>query len=188
MYASAPHHCGSKGIRSSDPKTSGGIARAGGTVRYPTRTRRKEGETWVLRFRVANGEGKRVEHTLPVGLVAKFPKESDAWRELGSAPGRGADRIPRMDRLGPSAAFQVRWATRGQGCTHGDQRTWWRGLRIAESRKTSAFRTLVQVTGFLVGLLVSRDLTELKFRAASVYAGRNGCRTKSSRAGDPLPL
>jgi bifunctional non-homologous end joining protein LigD len=33
----------------------------------------------VLRFRVANGEGKRVEHTLPVGLVAKFPKESDAW-------------------------------------------------------------------------------------------------------------
>ena len=31
------------------------------------------------RFRVANGEGKRVEHTLPVGLVAKFPKESDAW-------------------------------------------------------------------------------------------------------------
>ena len=141
-----------------------------------------------LRFRVANGEGKRVEHTLPVGLVAKFPKESDAWRELGSAPGRGADRIPRMDRLGPSAAFQVRGAARGKGRTHGDQRTWWRGLRIAESRKTSAFRTLVQVTGFLVGLLVSRDLTELKFRAASVYAGRNGCRTKSSRAGDPLPL
>src|SRR6516225_2228592 len=79
LYASAPHHCGSKGIRSSDPKTSGGIARAGGTVRYRTRTRRKEGETWVPRFRVANGEGKRVEHTLPVGLVAKFPKESDAW-------------------------------------------------------------------------------------------------------------
>jgi len=36
----------------------------------------------VLRFRVTNAEGRRVEHTLPVGLVAKFAKESDAWREV----------------------------------------------------------------------------------------------------------
>lgn len=43
---------------------------------------RKEGETWVLRFRITNAEGRRVEHTLPVGLVADFPKESDAWREV----------------------------------------------------------------------------------------------------------
>jgi len=43
------------------------------------KVRRKEGETWVLRFRVTNAEGRRVEHTLPVGLVAKFAKESDAW-------------------------------------------------------------------------------------------------------------
>jgi len=75
----------------------------------------------VLRFRVANGEGKRVEHTLPVGLVAKFPKESDAWRELGSAPDCGADRIPRVDPLGPSTAFKVRGATRGQGSSQGNQ-------------------------------------------------------------------
>ena len=61
------------------------------------KVRRKEGETWVLRFRVTNAEGRRVEHTVPVGLVAKFPKESDAWRELGSAPAGGADRIPGMD-------------------------------------------------------------------------------------------
>jgi integrase len=46
------------------------------------KVRRKEGETWVLRFRVTNAEGKRVEHTLPVGLVAKFSKESDAWHEV----------------------------------------------------------------------------------------------------------
>src|SRR6516162_3957785 len=50
----------------------------------------------------------------------------------------------------PSTAFQVRGATRGQGRTHGDQRTWWRGLRIAERRKTSTFRLLLQVTGFPV--------------------------------------
>jgi len=43
---------------------------------------RKEGETWVLRFRITNAEGRRVEHTpLPIGLVADFPTESDAWRE-----------------------------------------------------------------------------------------------------------
>jgi len=44
--------------------------------------RRKEGETWVLRFRVMSAEGKRVEHILPVGLVAEFPKDKDAWREV----------------------------------------------------------------------------------------------------------
>lgn len=44
--------------------------------------RRKEGETWVLRFRVTSAEGKRVEHILPVGLVAEFPKDKDAWREV----------------------------------------------------------------------------------------------------------
>lgn len=43
---------------------------------------RKEGETWVLRFRVTNAEGRRVEHNVPVGLVGDFPKDSDAWREV----------------------------------------------------------------------------------------------------------
>ena len=43
---------------------------------------RKEGATWVLRFRVSNAEGRRVEHTLPVGLVRDFPKTQDAWREV----------------------------------------------------------------------------------------------------------
>lgn len=36
----------------------------------------------MLRFRVTSAEGKRVEHTLPIGLVAKFPKDKDAWREV----------------------------------------------------------------------------------------------------------
>lgn len=43
---------------------------------------RKEGETWVLRFRVTSAEGKRVEHTMSVGLVTQFPKDKDAWREV----------------------------------------------------------------------------------------------------------
>jgi integrase len=46
------------------------------------KVRRKEGETWVLRFRVTGADGRRVEHGLPVGLVARLPKESDAWREV----------------------------------------------------------------------------------------------------------
>jgi integrase len=59
---------------------------------------RKEGETWMLRFRVTSAEGKRVEHTLPVGLVLDFPKDKDAWREvdrlglgvrINDAPGPG---------------------------------------------------------------------------------------------------
>ncbi|HZP64229.1 MAG TPA: site-specific integrase [Terriglobales bacterium] len=43
---------------------------------------RKEGQTWVLRYRITNASGRRVEHTLPVGLIEKFPKHSDAWREV----------------------------------------------------------------------------------------------------------
>jgi integrase len=46
------------------------------------KVRRKEGETWVLRYRVTSADGKRVEHTLPVGLIEKFPKDRDAWREV----------------------------------------------------------------------------------------------------------
>jgi integrase len=43
---------------------------------------RKEGDTWVLRYRVTNAEGRRVENTLLVGLLRDFPKENDAWREV----------------------------------------------------------------------------------------------------------
>ena len=44
--------------------------------------RRKEGETWVLRYRVTSADGRRVEHTVPIGLVREFPKDRDAWREV----------------------------------------------------------------------------------------------------------
>jgi integrase len=37
--------------------------------------------TWVLRF-YANKESRRVEHTVPVGLLSQFPSESAAWEEV----------------------------------------------------------------------------------------------------------
>jgi len=43
---------------------------------------RKEGETWVLRYRVTGSDGRRVENTLPVGLLKDFPSENAAWREV----------------------------------------------------------------------------------------------------------
>ena len=35
----------------------------------------------MLRYRVTNPDGKRVEHVMPIGLVREFPKDKDAWRE-----------------------------------------------------------------------------------------------------------
>jgi integrase len=43
---------------------------------------RKEGETWVLRFRVTGPDGRRVENTIPVGLLKDFASENAAWREV----------------------------------------------------------------------------------------------------------
>ena len=43
---------------------------------------RKEGDTWVLRYRVTNTEGRRVENTTTIGLVRDFPSEKAAWREV----------------------------------------------------------------------------------------------------------
>ncbi len=63
---------------------------------------RKEGDTWVLRYRVAREDGKRVENTMPVGLVRDFPKKKDAWHEvdklglpvkINEAPGPGRIRF-----------------------------------------------------------------------------------------------
>src|SRR5271169_3297705 len=43
---------------------------------------RKAGEMWVLRYRLTQPDGRRSEHTLPIGLSRDFPKEKDAWREV----------------------------------------------------------------------------------------------------------
>ena len=36
----------------------------------------------MLRYRVATTDGRRVEHNAPIGLVQKFPKDEDVWREV----------------------------------------------------------------------------------------------------------
>jgi integrase len=46
------------------------------------KVRRKEGETWVLRYRVTSANGRRVENIATIGLVREFPKDKDAWREV----------------------------------------------------------------------------------------------------------
>jgi hypothetical protein len=51
---------------------------------------------WVLRYRVASAEGRPVEHTTPIGLVQKFPKDEDAWREI--------DRLGIMIRINDNTA------------------------------------------------------------------------------------
>jgi integrase len=45
------------------------------------KVKRREGEIWVLRYRVTNSEGRRVENVMPIGLVCEFPKDKDARRE-----------------------------------------------------------------------------------------------------------
>lgn len=52
---------------------------------------RKAGDMWVVRYRVSRSDGKRVENTLPIGLVRDFPKETDARRE--------ADRLGLLVRI-----------------------------------------------------------------------------------------
>jgi len=47
--------------------------------------KRKQGKTWVLRYNVtreSDGERKRVEHTVAIGLMRDFPHKSDAWAEV----------------------------------------------------------------------------------------------------------
>jgi len=44
--------------------------------------RRKDGDSWVLRYRVRTADGRRVENTLPVGLARDFTSEKAAWREV----------------------------------------------------------------------------------------------------------
>jgi integrase len=43
---------------------------------------RKDGKTWILRFRVTRADGKRVEHKIRVGLVRDLPKKADAWKAI----------------------------------------------------------------------------------------------------------
>ena len=49
----------------------------------------------MLRYRVTNSDGRRVENAMPIGLVREFPKAKDAWRE--------ADRLGLSVRINDSS-------------------------------------------------------------------------------------
>ena len=44
--------------------------------------KRKNGLTWILRYRITKADGSRTENSETVGLVNDFPKESDALKEV----------------------------------------------------------------------------------------------------------
>ena len=46
------------------------------------KARKRTGEVWILRYRVTNADGRRVEHNAIIGHLRDFPKERDAWREV----------------------------------------------------------------------------------------------------------
>ena len=50
----------------------------------------------MLRYRITNPGGRRVENVTPIGLVRQFPKDKDAWRE--------ADRLGLGIRINDTAA------------------------------------------------------------------------------------
>jgi integrase len=46
------------------------------------KVKRKGGYTWMLRYRVKGSHGRRIENTMPVGLVRDFPRKKDARHEV----------------------------------------------------------------------------------------------------------
>lgn len=56
-----------------------------------TKGNRKKGDVWLHHFYVTRDwDGKRVETTRPIGLVSKFPKETDVWQEIQRSEQVGA--------------------------------------------------------------------------------------------------
>src|SRR6266446_2525811 len=80
------------------------------------KVKRREGEIWVLRYRVTNSDGRRVENVMPIGLVREFPKDKDAWREadrLGFSVRINDSPLPGRIRFGFLAEHYLRadfWA------------------------------------------------------------------------------
>jgi hypothetical protein len=73
--------------------------------------RRAEGMTWVLRYCKTRADGKRVEHTVVIGLVKDIgPKKADASRE--------ADRQKLREAINQLQPFQGTPRTFGQLCQH----------------------------------------------------------------------
>ena len=73
--------------------------------------KRAEGMTWVLRYYTTRADGKRVEHTVAIGLVKDIgPKKADASRE--------ADRQKLRETINQLQPFRGKPRTFGQLCQH----------------------------------------------------------------------
>ena len=60
-------------------------------IGWLTKGQRKKGDVWVHHFYVTrDSDGKRVETTRTIGLVFKFPKESEVWQEIQRSQQAGA--------------------------------------------------------------------------------------------------
>jgi hypothetical protein len=67
--------------------------------------------TWILRYYKTRADGKRVEHTVTIGLVKDIgPKKADASRE--------ADRQKLRETINQLQPFQGKPMTFGQLCQH----------------------------------------------------------------------
>jgi integrase len=72
---------------------------------------RKDGPTWVYRFQITRSDGKRVEHTMAVGLVSEIgTKEKDVWDEV--------DRQHLRETANELQPFRGTPRTYGQLCQH----------------------------------------------------------------------
>ncbi len=73
---------------------------------------RKDGPTWVYRFQITRSDGKRVEHTVPIGPVSRIgDKEKNAWDEVDRQHLR--ETVNQFD-----LPFEGKPRTYGQLCQH----------------------------------------------------------------------
>src|SRR6185312_11319693 len=72
---------------------------------------RKDGPTWVYRFQITRSDGKRVEHTVALGLVKRVGlKDKNAWEEI--------DRQHLRETVNQLQPFKGTPRTYGQLCQH----------------------------------------------------------------------
>jgi len=109
--------------------------------------KRAEGMTWVLRYYTTRADGKRVEHTVAIGLVKDIgPKKADASRE--------ADRQKLRETINHSQPFKGKPRTFGQLCQHYIENE----LRIdqANSARPKEFPTVETYERHLVKRIIPR--------------------------------
>jgi len=94
---------------------------------------RADGLTWVLRYYATRSDGKRVERTVPIGLVEDIGScRADAWREV--------ERQKLRETINLLQPFRGTPRTYGQLCQHYIENE----LRIdqSESARPKAFPTI----------------------------------------------